>query len=146
MIPGFNIEGALPAGVHRATWNEFKARYGANTHRSRIIGGMLEALRSLKAAGCQTVYIDGSFVTEKALPNDFDGCWDIRNVDPAKLDPILLTFANRRAAQKAKFKGELFPTSIQAVSGRTYLEFFQHDSRTGNRKGIVEIDLLTETL
>src|SRR5947207_723277 len=107
MIPGFTQEGVLPAGVHRATWKEFKARYGSNQYRLRLIDGMLEALRSLKVAGCQTVFIDGSFVTDKVLPDDFDGCWDARNVDPAKLDPVLLTFANKRAAQKAKFKGEL---------------------------------------
>jgi hypothetical protein len=47
-------------------------------------------------------------VTEKIHPNDFDGCWDSTNVDAALLDPVLLNFDNGRAAQKKKFRGEMF--------------------------------------
>ena len=55
-------------------------------------------------------------------------------------DPVLLDFKNKRAAQKAKYGGELFPASISADGYRTYLEFFQID-RNGKEKGIVAIDL-----
>jgi hypothetical protein len=89
-----------------------------------------------------TVYIDGSFVTSKDFPGDFDGCWDVTAVDVAKLDPVLLDFNNGRAAQKARFLGELFPAQLPAgLGGRTFLEFFQVDKSTGMEKGIVVIDL-----
>lgn len=55
-----------------------------------------------------------------------------------------LNFANRRAAQKAKYLGELFPAQVQAESRfpyRIFLDFFQTDKDTGNPKGIVAIDL-----
>jgi hypothetical protein len=59
-----------------------------------------------------------------------------------QLEPVLLDWSNRRAAQKAKFGGELFIAESAAdVWGTPYLEFFQHDRTTGQPKGIVAIDL-----
>jgi hypothetical protein len=106
------------------------------------------ALTVLKAAGCSTIYIDGSFVTEKEFPADFDGCWDRAGVNRAtlqRLDPTLLDFSNRRAAQKAKYRGELFLADVAANSaGTLFLDFFQYD-RDGKKKGIVKLDLRSFT-
>jgi hypothetical protein len=99
------------------------------------------ALDSLKRAGCKTVYLDGSFVTSKQVPNDFDGCWDVDGVNPNLVDPVLLDFTNGRAAQKAKFFGELFPVQIQGGPSITFLNFFQRDRDTGETKGIIAINL-----
>ena len=57
------------------------------------------------------------------------------------LDLVLLTFGNRRAAQKAKYHGELFISSSRADGGLTFLDFFQRDKATGNQKGIIGINL-----
>jgi hypothetical protein len=109
--------------------------------------GLRAALSSLKKAGCKTVYLDGSFVTSKECPNDFDGCWIPVGVDPKKLDPVLLDFNNRRATQKAKFRGELFPAlAIADQIGTPFVQFFQRDKSTGEAKGIVAIGLAGETL
>ena len=62
--------------------------------------------------------------------------------NPTALDPVLLTFDEGRAAQKAKYMGELFPASIAAhTDGLSFLKFFQTDKETGRPKGIVAIDL-----
>ena len=104
--------------------------------------GLRAALENLKGAGCRTVYINGSFVTSKELPNDYDACWEETPVDPESLDPVLLTFDPGRATQKAKYMGELFPASIMAgTGGLSFLEFFQTDKDTGRTKGIIAIDL-----
>ena len=104
--------------------------------------GLRSALDNLKGAGCRTVYINGSFVTSKGLPNDYDACWEEAGVDPEALDPVLLTFDPGRATQKAKYLGELFPASIIAdTGGLSFLEFFQTDKDTGRTKGIIAIDL-----
>lgn len=88
------------------------------------------------------VYVDGSFVTAKELPNDFDACWDPRGVRIADLDPALRTFDPGRATQKAKYLGELFPMTFAANSdGATFLEFFQTNRHTELPKGIVALDL-----
>jgi hypothetical protein len=86
--------------------------------------------------------VDGSFVTQRDEPGDFDGCWDVVGVDPTRLDPVFLDFDNQRAAQKARFMGEFFPAQIpEGASGRVFLEFFQTDRNTGSVKGIVAINL-----
>ncbi len=140
-IPPFNSDGNLPPGVHWATWQDFATRFGTTPHRQQLLKGLKSALDSLSKAGCQVVYIDGSFVTGKENPNDFDGCWDVTGVDLDLLDPILRNFDNKRAAQKAKYLGEFFPAQGEADgAGRTFLEFFQTD-RNGKAKGIVGIDL-----
>ncbi len=79
------------------------------------------------------------------IPADFDVCWDMTHVDLTTLyaaEPVLFDFRNRRAAQKAKFSGELFPSQQPADSlGQTFLDFFQQDKNTGQPKGIVAVDL-----
>lgn len=143
MIPPVDPNtGNLPPGVHGATWDEFLIRYGYTPQRLALLAGLKLALDALRTASCRRAYIDGSFVTAKEVPGDFDGCWDADEMDFDLLDPILLTFANGRAAQKAKFNGELFPSFLRADEfGTRFLEFFQHDKFTGEPKGIVAIDL-----
>lgn len=147
MIPPFETEPGeegrlqLPPGIHVATWDEVARRFGSNPRRREILQGLLRALQALKVAGCRRVFVDGSFVTSKERPGDFDGCWDDAGVDYDLLDPVLLEFADHRAAQRAKFDGEMFVASWAAdPMGTLFLDFFQHD-RDGRPKGIVQIDL-----
>lgn len=142
MLPAFDELGNLPAGIHVGTWDELVARYGTSPARLSLLAGLKQALDSLRAAGCQRVYIDGSFVTEKSEPRDFDGCWEASGVDPALIDPVLLDFSHRRSAQKAKYGGELFPAGLSAEpAGTRFLDYFQQDKTTGKPKGIVALDL-----
>jgi len=53
-----------------------------------------------------------------------------------------MTFAQRRAAQKRKYGGELFPADWPAdAHGTSFLHFFQRDRTNGRPKGIIAIDL-----
>lgn len=142
-IPAFEVDsGNLPPGIHDATWDDVAARFGWNAERMTLLAGLRRALESLTAAGCRLVYLNGSFVTAKDVPGDFDGCWEAAGVDPARLDPVLLDFSNRRALQKAKFGGELFVANRAAApGGARFVDFFQRDKATGRAKGIVAIDL-----
>jgi hypothetical protein len=142
LIPEFTADGLLPQGVHPATLEEVLERFGGNERRERLLTGLVEALRLLRAAGCRRVYVNGSFVTAKELPNDIDVCWDIAGVDADALDPVFFDFADGRAAQKTRFGAEFFPAQTpEGVSGRTFLDFFQVDKQTGEPKGIIELIL-----
>lgn len=142
MIPPLNSKGNLPPGIHQATWIELFDRFGITPHRRRLLNGLKKAIDALRFAGCKFVYIDGSFVTSKEIPNDFDGCWNMEGVDPLLLDPILLNFNSGRSAQKAKYGGELFPAQFtENGAGKTFLEFFAIDKDTGEPKGIIMINL-----
>lgn len=138
MIPEFDSRGLLPRGVYRANWQEFEKRFGGSRQRRKLIGGLKEALDLLKNAGCHRVYLDGSFVTDKELPNDIDVCWDIDGVDPMSLDSVFFRFEDGRAAQKARFGAEFFPAQAPQRL-RTFLDFFQIDKETGEPKGIIEL-------
>ena len=144
MIPSLTPQGFLPPGIHEASWDEVETRFGHTPWRRRLLQGLRAAARSLAGAGCRTLYLDGSYVSAKQDPSDFDGCWEESGVNPALLDPVLLTFANGRAAQKTKYLGELFPASIPAEPRppyRVFLDFFQRDE-DDNPKGILSIDLV----
>ncbi len=142
MIPELDERGSLPPGIHHATWTEIVTRYATSTHRRDLLDGLLDALRSLKAAGCATAYIDGSFVTAKANPDDFDACWESAGVVPSRLDSELQDFSDERAAQKARYGGEIFPAQRPAhPDGTTFLEYSQCDGVTIRSKGIIAVDL-----
>lgn len=144
MIPEFDENGNLPPGVHFGEWEEFKERFGTNYKRNRRIEGLELAMTQLKAAGCRTIYINGSFVTSKPDSRDFDACYDLENVDSEYLRVNAPRFLNYydRDAQKAKYKGEIFPADAPVgYYGENSFEFFQKD-REKNRKGIIAIDLM----
>jgi hypothetical protein len=141
MSKNYNLFDNLPNGIHWVDYESFFTYFDTNSTRKRLLKGLKRAISSLRKAGCKEVYTGGSFITSKDFPDDFDGCWGIEGVNPELLDPVLLDFTNGRAAQKAKYGGELFPAEgIELGSGKTWLEFFQQD-RNGKPKGIVGIRL-----
>ena len=148
MIPEFIHDsscpfGILPPGIHTASLDEMEERFCWNNHRSRLFDGLRAAAANLQQAGCTRLYIDGSFVSDKDYPSDFDGCWSPIGVSGNLLDPVLLDFDNGRAAQKKKYGGELFISSSRAVrdSDIVFFDFFQRDKHSGAKKGLIEIQL-----
>lgn len=141
MIPSFvDIGGpwnVLPPGVHDATLKEVEARFTTSDYRKHLFSGFRSSVMALRRAGCRKIYLDGSFVTEKPIPGDYDVCWDSVGVNTAKLEPVLLDFSNKRKKQKERFYGEFFPIHLLADGTHVFLDFFQIDKYTGNTKGII---------
>ena len=143
VVPEFDERGNLPPGIHRASWNEIMKRFGTNPHRKDMLEKLLIALDSLKKAGCKKFYLDGSFVTSKRFPNDYDCCWESTGVDHNRLHRIFMDCSpSGRQRQKFIFKGEFIPSStIEGVTNTPFLEFFQIDKITQEPKGIIELNL-----
>ena len=142
MIPNFDANGLLPSGIYSAMWVDVVQRFGGNSHRQVLLQALLRTLQALRIAGCTQAYLDGSFVTSKKTPGDYDLCWSVSGVDPALLDPILLKFDDGRRAMNAKYLGDIFPAELaEGKSGKLFVDFFQIDKDTGTDKGIVLIDL-----
>jgi len=136
MSLSYQSNGNLEPGIYELTWEEFITIYGYNKHRKKLILGIEKAISELKDVGCKTLYLDGSFVSKKTDPKDFDACWDPSGMDFAKLAnhyPILMEFLPNTAKQKATYGGELFPST-------KFLAFFQKD-RDGFPKGIIKLSL-----
>ena len=141
MIPPLNALGLLPPGIHDATWGELEAVFGYNADRQKLLAGLRRFLEDLRNAGATVAYVDGSFVTSKPVPGDFDGCWEATGVDASKLPPEALDFSPGRPKQKAKYGGEMFVAHWPGSrSGESFLKFFQQD-RSGRPKGVLRVNL-----
>lgn len=145
MIPPFDARsGQLPPGEHAATWAELCERFGGTAWRQTLLADLLAALRLLRSAGCRRVYLDGSFVSDKPTPGDYDGCWDAEGVDFEALDERFVSAqavvpSSREVSMK--LLGDLYMADgLSAPQGTRFREFFQRD-RDGRLKGIVVIDL-----
>ena len=142
MIPDLDMQGYLPPGEHFATWEELSRRFGGNLVRKQLLEGLLRAIPLFRQAGCQRLWLDGSFVTTKEMPDDIDVCYD--RCDVTLLDERLYpSFGLQRREQKRDFRCEFFAFDAVAdidAEGNpiSYLEFFK-TNRDGIPKGIVEL-------
>jgi len=153
-IPGLNQNGELPPGVHVATFSEIKTAFGLSTgRRKRLTEGLLKAVEMFKSAGVQFILIDGSYTTDKADPEDIDGCWSASgNIKINKINPVFWNFSNSTEfqAQRAKAKDQygldfFIAETLEGNSGKSFSEFFK-TNRNGDRKGIIKISLNEEDL
>jgi len=142
----FLDNGCLPHGIHNMTWEEFYDQFSFSPKRKILLEGLEKTIDVLRQCGCMVIYVDGSFVTNKLEPNDYDACWEgdmeivVSNLQV--IEPVFLDFTNGRKNQKLKYKGEVFPAEIPADSiGTSYLDFFQQIRFSTDKKGIVAIKL-----
>jgi uncharacterized protein DUF6932 len=73
VIPEFNEIGQLPPGVYEATIEEVIARFGAGSEERELCAQSLQWLVPMcRRAGIASLYLNGSFVTDRAAPLDVD--------------------------------------------------------------------------
>lgn len=131
----------LPPGIHTASLTEVQLRFATNPHRQRLFDGFRKGVFALRKARCIEIFLDGSFITDKSHPGDFDACWNPTGVDESILDPVLIDARPPRANQKAKYFGEFLPSSASGDRTSSIVEYFQQDRHTGKPKGIIRIEL-----
>lgn len=139
----FQNNGNLPKGIHVMNMEDFEKHFGYTNHRKKLITGLKLAISHLKDCGCKRIFIDGSFVTTKEIPSDFDACWDEAGVDLKKLInsyKTIIDFREERKYQKQLYFGEFFPMKANASPHDIYINFFQKD-RNNESKGIIQINL-----
>jgi len=137
----FNGDGVLDPGIYEMTWKEFYDSFSFSRRRKELLEGLEKVVAILRETGATHIYIDGSFVTDKVNPNDWDACYDcpLSQLDIlAKMYP----FGNKKE-QKKEYKGELYfagHSPFYPNRDVSYLSFFQQrkDNPSLN-KGIVEL-------
>jgi hypothetical protein len=73
MIPRFVESGVLPPGVHSATLEEVRSRFGESSELRRVQMQSVEWMIDLaRQAGVSKIVLNGSFVTDILEPNDVD--------------------------------------------------------------------------
>jgi len=139
MIPKFNEKGYLPKGIHKATLNEIKQRFGRNSPKRKELFKGLQSLVQLlhKHQGTlKELLLNGSFATNKELPGDLD-CILVVKEDFDFNSPEAEQLQNA----KKLFNVHLF-TFIEedVIRYRKLADFFGHD-RDGKPKGLVGVIL-----
>jgi hypothetical protein len=120
----YQANGSLMPGVIEMSIAQMKTEFDRNAVRTRLCYGLEMAANHLRSCGCQMIYLDGSFVTTKLFPNDFDACWDESGVNLGQLIanyPVFFDFRNEREAQKLIYGGELFPRVHRQFLIRSFL-------------------------
>ena len=144
MIPELTREGLLPPGVHEATLGEVRRRFGVqNPIREHLMKGLESVAAMARRIGVRVIYLNGSFVTDKKDPKD----WDAVVVAPVGTNcasAAVLRLVDRPRVKK-QFGGDLF--MIMEDDGELlnhYMnEVFVKD-RLGRPKGLLRIPLLTK--
>ena len=146
MIPFSFYDYVLEPGDHEAdSWDEIERKLGKSPERKELLVGLKKILIHLKEAGCKKVILNGSFVTMKERPRDFDLCWEIEDVEEDLLDPILLDVYMQREEIKKKYQGDIYPsTALGSVNPMRVIEDFfriNKGSDGAKKKGLIVIHL-----
>jgi hypothetical protein len=142
-LPAFNSDGDLPEGVHSATLGDVTVRFGDSSAQRRSVTARLQRIHRLASATgkLDRLVIFGSYVTDKADPNDVDVVLVMRN-DFALADCDAETrklFDHRQAA--GEFGASVFWIRPSMLILETLDEFIAHwqIKRDQSRRGIVEV-------
>jgi hypothetical protein len=139
VIPAFDENGNLPPGIHVATITEVETRFANNNYRKRLFQGLLRVLEILRDCNCPEVHLNGSYITTKSEPGDYDLCYEPAGMKATEeFKQFLLT----RETRKAEHLGDIFPRMPQPPYEMDHVEDWQTDrDRDGEVKGIVRIIL-----
>src|SRR5262247_3848877 len=142
MLPAFNPEGNLPAGIHVATADEVFARFATPSTRRQWLG---EQLRSLLALAQSTghlarVFLWGSFVTSKEVPNDLDVLLVMDTEFVVEAIPAQAQVVFDHVQARLQFQADVFWTkaSLNPQILHLWLDTYQ-TGKDFTRRGIVEV-------
>ena len=132
MILHLRKDGMLPVGIHQTTLAELFAAFPARNQQRQILNDSLQqvvvALRTLDIR--IKIYIDGSYITNKAEPNDID----LLLVTPHHTEPAIWRYLNHICPVEAVSCGiyveASFPNRVFALYTMT---------RAGVAKGIIHL-------
>jgi hypothetical protein len=137
MIPDLTGEGMLPPGSHEATMTEIRRRFGTgNPVRTRLMKGLESVLQMARKVGASLFYLDGSFVTDKKEPGD----WDAVLLLPAGArigSKEAIALADRPELRK-RYGGDLFTVMEEDTEVLAhYVERVFVRDRHGRAKGLI---------
>lgn len=142
MLPAFNSDGNLPEGIHLATEDEVFARFATPSARRRWLGEQLQRLLTLAKSTRQLarVFLWGSFVTSKEVPNDLDVLLVMSTefTVEALTAPAHVLFDHVQA--RLRFQADVFWTkaSLDPQVLHLWLDTYQ-TGKDFTRRGIVEV-------
>lgn len=117
-------------------WNEFLQCYKKDRARKKLIEDAKPGFELLKAAGIETIYIVGSFASNKRKPNDIDGLFftDGKYYKKEMLSEDSLDILE-------SFGLDFYPADMPTqLTGESHLEFFRR-GRNNESPGFIILSL-----
>ena len=146
-IPALNKEGFLPAGVFDCSLKDIREHFGSfrgSDHRARLFARLEELFRVMKQSGLfETLIVDGSFVTDKLMPNDIDLIAILRPRHNFERDLPMSEYALvSRAMLRRRFGFDVVVAERDTHLYKTYVEFFSRvRDNPDMRKGLLRLIL-----
>ena len=145
MLPELNQDGNLPEGIHLTTEEEVFSQFATTSARRRWLGEQLRSLLALaKSTGqLSRVFLWGSFVTGKELPNDMDVLLVMAPDFGLEALPAHYQVLFDHTQARIRFHADVFWTkaSIDEHVLQLWLDTYQ-TSKNFKRRGIVEVVIL----
>jgi len=147
-LPAFQANGWLPEGHHPATWQEIILRFSGDddSRRLAVLSSLLVWREAALAKGMTgLVILDGSFISAKEAPGDFDLVFSCSEETASiiRSDPLARQLIDTQACRALGFLGDVFalPASLQHHSPLLGgLDMFDFD-RQGRPQGVIEVPL-----
>jgi hypothetical protein len=143
VIPDFDTNGNLPPGVHKASLAEVEHRFAHNATRKALFVGLARVVAILSEAKCPEVHLDGSYITTKEEPDDYDLCFEPTGL---KATEELRKFLSNKEGRKTEYLGDIFVRMPEPPYYVDHVTHWQKDGRNDDIiKGILKIELRTES-
>lgn len=147
-LPAFREDNWLPEGHHLTTWEEIITVFSGESggKRAQVMANLIEWRDRMRAKNMTgRLILDGSFVSAKPNPGDFDTIF----VGDERIEAILANDVEAAllvnyAFCKQRGWGDIFYFSEAAVRKFPLicrLDGFDHDKVTKTPKGVVEVML-----
>lgn len=135
-IPALDTHGLLPAGVHDCTLHDIDAAFAWNAHRTSLLKAFEDCYQDeIRISFTQPLLFDGSFVTDKDLPDDIDVVLDLSTASPQTQVSGLKFMMQNQARLKAQYRVH-FWINLPGLTG-DFTQFFQYlGGKTARVKGL----------
>ena len=141
-FPPYNANGDLPPGLHAASLKAVLEHFGGGTAQRRIVAQRLERIHGLAlgTGALARFIVFGSFVTDKAAPNDVD----IFLVMEDRFDVATVTgetrhVFNHMAAHNLLGASVFWIPRAACLGGEEAAVLDWQIKRDGGQRGIVEV-------
>lgn len=98
-IPDLDKHGLLPQGCHDCSWDEVRAFFCWNAHRTALLDKAHDFFSQVWAPLniAAPIWVDGSFTRKKEIPEDIDVVVDLSHLSNAEAMPGLTLWMQRNA-------------------------------------------------
>jgi hypothetical protein len=146
-IPPLDENGFLPPGLHPATLDEIKQRFGRfqqSDRRPQLLASLLQLIAATRSSELfEALLIDGSFVTAKSKPNDVDIIAVLRPGHSFERELSIAEYALvSRTLLQRRFGFDVIVAERKSAVYDNYVEFFSRVREAPDlRKGLLELKL-----